>query len=176
MPRTVKTLDPHKAKTRVYDRKGVKPRFEVGETYLYKRQRMDGKGEFRTLVTVIDRKEKGKSVTIAVIAVTSHKPHNPKVCEAATGLCCPRTNEVGRRRIVAVVEGIRKGKQGNLLDLTVHDQIVYKGEVRRMTYTMRGVRCQRCRHRGDREMTIVVGRNTYYGWWLDSSRMVAVGG
>ena len=101
---------------------------------------------------------------------------NAYVCEAATGLCCPRTNEVGRRRIVAVVDGIRKGKQGNLLDLTVHDQIVYKGEVRRMTYTMRGVRCQRCRHRGDREMTIVVDRNTYYGWWLDSSRMVAVGG
>ena len=98
------------------------------------------------------------------------------VCEAATGLCCRRTNEVGRRRIVAVVEGIRKGKQGNLLDLTVHDQVKYKGEVRRMTYTMRGVRCQRCRHRGDREMTIVVERNTYYGWWLDSSRMVAVGG
>jgi hypothetical protein len=79
MPRTVKTLDPHKAKTRVYARKGVKPRFEVGETYLYKRQRMDGKGEVRTLVTVIDRKQKGKSVTIAVIAVTSHKPHDPKV-------------------------------------------------------------------------------------------------
>lgn len=98
------------------------------------------------------------------------------VCEAATGLCCPRTYEVGRRRIVAVVEGIRKGKQGNLLDLTVHDQVEYKGEVRRTTYTMRGVRCRRQRRIGDREMTIVVDRNRHRGWLLDSSRMVAVGG
>jgi hypothetical protein len=115
-------------------------------------------------------------VTVTDNALTVFRVGGMYICEAATGLCCPRTNEVGRRRIVAVVDGIRKGKQGNLLDLTVHDQIVYKGEVRRMTYTMRGVRCQRCRHRGDREMTIVVNRNTYYGWWLDSSRMVAVGG
>jgi len=80
MPRTVKTLDPHKARTRVYDRKGVKPRFEVGETYLYERRsQMDGTLPIRTLVTVIDRKQKGKTVTIAVIAVTSYKPHDPKV-------------------------------------------------------------------------------------------------
>jgi len=98
------------------------------------------------------------------------------VCEAATGRCCPRTNEVGRRRIVAVVEGIRKGKQGNLLDLTVHDQVEYKGEVRRTTYTKRGLRCRPQRRIGEREMTIVVDRNSYRGWWLDSSRMVAVGG
>jgi len=78
MPRTTKTLDPFTAKTRVNDRKGVKPRFEVGQTYLYKRQRTDG-GEFRTLVTVIDRKVTGKSVTIAVVAVTSYIRSDPKV-------------------------------------------------------------------------------------------------
>ena len=78
MPRTVKTLDPFTAKTRVNDRKGVKPRFEVGQTYLYKRQRTDA-GEVRTLVTVIDRKVTGKSVTIAVIAVTSYIRSDPKV-------------------------------------------------------------------------------------------------
>ena len=76
--RSTKTLDPHTATTRVNDRKGVKPRFEVGQTYLHKRQRTDG-GEVRTLVTVIDRKVTGKSVTIAVVAVTSYKRNDPKV-------------------------------------------------------------------------------------------------
>jgi hypothetical protein len=96
------------------------------------------------------------------------------VCEASTGLCCPRTYECGRRRIVAVVDAVRTGKAGNLLDLTIHDQVEFKGEVRRTTYTKRGVRCRPCRHIGDREMTIVVDRNSHRGWYLDSSRAVAL--
>jgi hypothetical protein len=78
MPRTTKTLDPFTAKSQVNSRKGVKPRFKVGQTYLYKRRRTDA-GEVRTLVTVIDRKVTGKSVTIAVVAVTSYIRSDPKV-------------------------------------------------------------------------------------------------